>query len=76
MESTFKSVESDRFRAGARKDMEERAKEVEADNARTRAYYKKFADAEAAKWQNSKVPAPDSMTVHSDGSWSKTYNAH
>jgi hypothetical protein len=57
-------------------DMKRREAEVEADYAAQRAYYKKFADAEAAKWRNPKAPTPDSMTVYSNGSWSKTYNSH
>src|SRR5215471_17241169 len=48
-------------------DMKRREAQVEADNARTRAYYKQFADAEAKKWQNPTERVPNQVIVAPNG---------
>lgn len=50
------------------KDMAEREKQVCADRAATQHYYKKFADAEARKWQIETPREPDTVIVSKGGS--------
>jgi hypothetical protein len=56
------------------KEMRQLQAEVDADDAATRTYYKKFADAEAAKWQNPKQRRPDTVIVSKGASVSAGYD--
>jgi hypothetical protein len=47
--------------------------EVAKDNEATRAYYKKFAEAEAAKWRTVEERGPDEVTMDNRGNVTKKW---
>jgi len=48
--------------------------QVAKDNEATRAYYKKFADAEAAKWRPVKERGPDEVTMDNRGNLTQKWS--